>query len=211
MWFELVFCVNMQVGKLEEWSQGENKGKQGRKAKTQQNSQHPFPLCEIFAQHVPCAKFSHNTSLVRIRFCANFQICMLSVPSQNLSANFTRMRTLCEFVFVTNFQNHALYLGEPQECENFALPITLCEIRTSSLKAMFSSSNSKLLLHFSQHLSSDHPFPSLSSSPPSFPILSTTMAAHLHSRGLHYSPQSTPSIFSSFSSFHHKKTLQFFT
>ena len=128
MWFELVFCVNMQVGKLEEWSHGENKGKQGRKTKTQQ--------------------FSHNTSLVRICFCANFQKCMLSVPSQNLSANFTGMRTLCEFVFVTNFQNHALCLGEPQECE----------IHISSLKAIFSSSNSKLLLHFSQAKDSSHSF-----------------------------------------------------
>ena len=73
---------------------------------------------------------------------------MLSVPSQNLSANFTGMRTLCEFVFVTNFQNHALCLGEPQECE----------IHISSLKAIFCSSNSKLLLHFSQAKDSSHSF-----------------------------------------------------
>ena len=165
MWFELVFWVNMQVGKLEEWSQGENKGKQGRKAKTQQNSHHPFPLCEIFAQHIPLCEFS---------FVTNFQKHALG-PFPKSQCEFHRnanlVKALCEFIFVTNFQNHALCLGEPQECE----------IRTSSLKVMFSSSNSKLLLHFPQHLSSDHPFPSLSSSPSSFPILNTTMAAHLHS------------------------------
>ena len=105
-------------------------------------SQHPplceifaqhFLLCEIFAQHIPCAKFSHNTSLVLICFCANFQKCMLSVHSQNLSANFTGMRTLCEFIFRTNFQSHALCLGIPQECE----------IHTSSLKVEFSYSKAK--------------------------------------------------------------------
>ncbi|RVW73783.1 hypothetical protein CK203_058279 [Vitis vinifera] len=106
--------------------------KQGRKTKTQQ--------------------FSHNNIP-----CANLLLCQFSKmhalgPFQNLSANFTKnanlVRTLCEFVFVTNFQNHALYLGKPQECE----------IRTSSLKAMFSSSNSKLLLHFSQTKDSSHGF-----------------------------------------------------
>ncbi|RVW20691.1 hypothetical protein CK203_112161 [Vitis vinifera] len=86
---------------------GENKGKQGRKAKTQQNSHHPF-LCEIFAQHIP---------LCELLLC-NFQkACSRSLPK--ICANFTGMRTLCEF-FCANFQNHALCLGEPQECEIFA-------------------------------------------------------------------------------------------
>ena len=79
-------------------------------------------------------------------------------------------------------------------------------------KSHFLLFNSKLLLlQFSQHLSFDQPFPSLSSSHSSSLILNTTMAAHPHSHGLHYSQQSTPSIFSSFSFFHHQKTLQFFT
>ena len=94
------------------------------------------------------SNFRTTLPVVRICFCANFQKCMLSVPSQNLSANLTGMRTLCEFVFVTNFQNHALCLGEPQECE----------IHISSLKAIFCSSNSKLLLHFSQAKDSSHSF-----------------------------------------------------
>ena len=175
MWFELFFCVNMQVGKLEEWSHGENKGKQGRKTKTQQFSHNTS--C--------CTKFSHNTSLVWICFCANFQKMHALGPFPKSQCEFHKnanlVQTLCEFVFVTKFQNHALCLGEAQECEIFAQHIVLCEIRTSSLKAMFSSLNSKLLLHFSQHLSSNHPFPSLSPSPSSSLILSTTMAAHLHS------------------------------
>ena len=118
-----------------------------------------------------CAKFSHDTSLVRKCFCANFKknACSRSLPKIPC-ANFIGMQTLCEFVFGTNFQNHALCLGTPQECE----------ICTSSLKVVFSSPNVKLLLHFSQHLSSDHPFPSLSHFSSSFPTLSTTMAAHLH-------------------------------
>ena len=80
---------------------------------------------------------------------------MLSVPSQNPLCEFHRnanlMRTLCEFVFGTNFQNHALCLGTSQECE----------ICISSLKAVFSSSNAKVLLHFFQHLSFDQPIPTL--------------------------------------------------
>ncbi|RVW68539.1 hypothetical protein CK203_063701 [Vitis vinifera] len=62
----------------------------------------------------------------------------------------------------------------------FAQHKVSCEICTSSLKAVFSSSNAQFLLHFSQHLSSDHPIPSLSPFSSSFPTLSTTMAAHLH-------------------------------
>ena len=68
MWFELGFDVNMQVGKLEEWSQGENRGKQWRKAKTQGISHHPTPWCEIWTTLPPCAKlplwaFSKNHAL----------------------------------------------------------------------------------------------------------------------------------------------------
>ena len=51
VWFNLgFFMINTGEAK--------NKGKQGRKAKTQQNSHHPFPLCEIFAQHIPLCEFS---------------------------------------------------------------------------------------------------------------------------------------------------------
>ena len=129
------------------------------------------------------AKFAQHHPLVWILFCGQFSKSMLSIPSKISVRKCTRMQTLCEFSFVTNFQKkHALCLGEPQECEIFALPITMCEIRTFSLKAIYSSSNSKLvLLQFSQHLSSDHPCPSTGSSPSSSPILNPTMAANLKS------------------------------
>ena len=140
---------------------GENRGE---KTKTQQFSHNTS--C--------CAKFSHDTSLVRICFYANFQKMHALGPFPKSQCEFHRnanlVRTLCEFVFGTNFQNHALCLGIPQECEIFAQHNGLCEIRTSSLKVVFSSSNAKFLLHFSQYLSSDHPIPSLSPFSSSFPI-----------------------------------------
>ena len=69
-----------------------------------------------FSHNTSCyAKFSHNTPLMRKCFCGNFQKNMLSVPSQNPLCEFHRnanhMPTICEFVFETNLQNHALCLG----------------------------------------------------------------------------------------------------
>ena len=121
-------------------------------------------------------------------FCGNFKKKHALGPfpkslmriSQECEPCANLVRTLCEFIFGTNFQNHALCLGTPQECEIFAQHKVSCEICISSLKVVFSSPNAKLLLHFSQHLSSDHPIPSLSPFSSSFPILSTTMATHLH-------------------------------
>ena len=174
----------------------ENKGKQGRKAKTQQNSHHPFPLCEIFAQHIPLCEFS---------FVTNFQkACSRSLPKSQCqnNRNANLVRTLCEFAFVTNFQNHALCLGEPQECEIFALPITLCEIRTFSLKVVFSSSILSLFffnsLNTSFPITPFHPqgpllhhFPSLT--PPWQPI-SIAAAFTIHnSPHLPFSALSPPS------------------
>ena len=94
--------------------------KQGKTGEKNQDS-------EIFARHNPCAKM----------LLCQFPKSMLSVPSQNPLCEFHRnanlVRTLCEFIFGTNFQSHALCLGIPQECE----------IHTSSLKAVFSSSKAK--------------------------------------------------------------------
>ena len=108
-------------------------------------------MCEIFAQHIPLCEFS---------FVTNFQKHALG-PFPKSQCEFHRNVNLMRIRFCANFLNHALCLGEPQECEIFAQHIVLCEIRTSSLKAMFSSLNSKLLLHFSQHLSFDHPIQAL--------------------------------------------------
>ena len=149
------------------WKQG----KIGEKKPRLSHFRTTLPVVSIFARHIPCAK------MLLCQFSKN--ACSRSL-TKIPCANFTGMRTLCEFVFGTNFQNHALCLGTPQECEIFAQHKVSCEICTSSLKVVFSSPNAKLLLHFSQHLSSDHPIPSLSPFSSSFPTLSTTMAAHLH-------------------------------
>ena len=113
----------------------ENRGEKPRL----NNFRTTLPVVRIFRTTHPLCEFA---------FVPIFKKCMLSVPSQNLNAKITGIRTLCEFVFVVNFQNHALCLGEPQECE----------IHISSLKAIFSSSNSKLLLHFSQAKDLSHSF-----------------------------------------------------
>ena len=174
--------------------------KQGRKTKTQQNSHHPFPLCEIFAQHIPLCEFS---------FVTNFKKHALG-PFPKSQCEFHRNANLVRIRFCANFQNHALCLGEPQECEIFALPITLCEIHISSLKAIFSSSILSFFffnsLNTSFPITYFHPKAPLLHHPPSLtPPWQPISIAPLHSRDLHYSPQSTPSIFSSFSSFHHQK------
>ena len=142
MCFELVFCVNIQVGKLEEWSHGENKGKQGRKNQD----------TAIFAQQetlLVVRNFRTTHPLCENAFVPIFKKCMLSVPLCEFYRNANLVRTLCEFVFGTNFQNHALCLGTPQECKIFAQHKVSCEICTSSLKVVFSSSNAQFLLHFS--------------------------------------------------------------
>ena len=97
MCFELVFCVKIQVGKLEEWSHGENKGKQGRKKQrfshflttllVVRNFRTTHPLCEnafvpIFKKcmlSVPLCEFYRNANLVRIHFWDKFsKPCSLS-------------------------------------------------------------------------------------------------------------------------------------
>ena len=162
----------MQIGKLEEWSQGENKGKWGRKAKTQQNSHHPFPLCEIFAQHIPLCEFS---------FVTNFQKHALG-PFPKSQCEFHRNANLVWIHFCDKFSKPCFLSWRTTGMRNFRT--THHHVRNSHFlfKSHVLLFNSKfLLLQFSQHLSSDHPFPSLSSSPSSFPILNTTMAAHPHS------------------------------
>ena len=114
------FEVFMQVWCLQKSKLWWKQGKTGEKNQDSAIFVQHFLLCENFAQHfLLCENFAQHIPCVNLLLC-QFQKCMLSVPSQNLSANFTRMRTLCEFVFVTKFQNHALCHGEPQECEIFA-------------------------------------------------------------------------------------------
>ncbi|RVW24088.1 hypothetical protein CK203_091322 [Vitis vinifera] len=106
----------------------ENRGEKPRLS----NFRTTLPVVRKFRTTLPIVrKFRTTHPLCEFAFVPIFKKCMLSVPSQNLSANFTGMRTLCEFVFVTKFQNHALYFGEPQECEIFAQHIVLCETRTT--------------------------------------------------------------------------------
>ena len=95
-------------------SQGENKGKQGRKAKTQGISHHPTPWCEIRTTLPLCAK-----SLLWA-FCKS----MLLVPTQNLSAKMHRNANI-----VRNSHNTIPLV------QNSHHHIHLCEIRTTPIWA----------------------------------------------------------------------------
>ena len=132
MFLRWVLKCSCRYGACKNLSYGENKAKQGRK---NQDS-------AIFAQHIPYA------NLLLCQFSKMHALCPLPKSQCEFHRNANLVWTLCEFVFMTNFQNHALCLGEPQECE----------IHISSLKAIFCSSNSKLLLHFSQAKDSSHSF-----------------------------------------------------
>ena len=79
--------------------------------------------------------------LCEIAFVSIFQKSMLSVPTQNLSAKMHRNANLVRNCLYDHFpKKHALSLGKSHECENFRTSLfTLCEIRTCSLKADFSS------------------------------------------------------------------------
>ena len=116
----MIFEVFMQVWCLQKSKLWWKQGKTGEK---NQDS-------EIFARHNPCAKM----------LLCQFPKSMLSVPSQNPLCEFHRnanlVRTLCEIIFGKNFQNHALCLGTPQECEIFAQHKVSCEICTSSLHSI---------------------------------------------------------------------------
>ena len=81
----------------------------------------------IFAQHIPCA------NLLLCQFSKMHALCPFPKSQCEFHRNANLVRTLCEFIFGTNFQSHALCLGIPQECE----------IHTSSLKVVFSSSKAK--------------------------------------------------------------------
>ena len=162
----------------------------------QLGTNHPFPLCEIFAQHIPLCEFS---------FVTNFQkhalgLFLKSQCENHRNANLVRIR------FCDQFSKPCSLSWRTTGMRNFRTTHHLVRNSHFLFTSRFLLFNSKLvLLQFSQHLFSDHPIPSTRSSPSSFPVLNPTMAAHLHSCGLHYSQQSTPSIFSSFSSFHHQK------
>ena len=146
------------------------------------------------------AKFAPPTPFVRIHFCEHFPTSMLSVPTQNLSAKMHRNANLVRNCLYDYFpKRHALDLGKPQECENFRTTQHLVRNSHFFFKSHFLFFKSKLvLLQFSQHLSSDHPFPSTRSSPSSSPIPNPTMAAHLKS----FIPQPRPSLFTTVRAFH---------
>ena len=150
----------------------ENKEKQGRKAKTQQNSHHPIIWCEIRTTHPPCAN-----SLLWPIFKS-----MLSVPTQNLSAKRHRNANLVRNCLYDYFSKNMLSVSKNHrnaKISHFTIP---CAKFAFLFKSHFLFFKSKLvLLQFSQHLSSDHPFPSTRSSPSSSPIPNPTMAAHLKS------------------------------
>ena len=154
------------------WKQG----KTGEKSQDTAKFAPPIPLVRNFCTtHPP----------VRIRFCDQIFKSMLSVPTQNLSAKITGMRTLCEPCansFLCQFSKPCSLSWRTIGMRNFRTTHHLVRNSHFLFKSHFLLFNSKLLLlQFSQHLSSDHPFPSLSSSPSSSPILNTTMAAHPHS------------------------------
>ena len=129
------------------------------------------------------AKFAQHIPLVRIRFCDQFsKACSRSLPKISVRKG-TGMRTLCEIAFMTIFLKKSMLSvlenHRNAKISHFTIP---CAKFAFLFKSHFLFCNSKLvLLQFSQHLSSDHPFPSTRSSPSSSPILNPTMVAHLKS------------------------------
>ena len=128
------------------------------------------------------AKFAQHIPLVRIRFCDQFsKACSRSLSKISVLKG-TGMQTLCEIAFMTIFKKSMLSVLETHrnaKISHFTIP---CAKFAFLFKSHFLFFNSKLvLLQFSQHLSSDRPFPSTRSTPSSSPILNPTMAAHLKS------------------------------
>ena len=99
------FCVNMQLGKLEKWNKGENRGKQGRKAKTQGISHYSILWCKIRTTLPPCANFWAATQ---------------SSLAQEISA----IRSQQEHILITQTQHTAIlrqlqhHLGLPSATEH---------------------------------------------------------------------------------------------
>ena len=155
------FCVNMQVGKLEEWSQG----KTGEKSQDPAKFAPPYPLCA----KLPLWAFSKKHALgpypksqcekaQECEPCAKLPLWPFSKKACSRSWKISRMRKFSHFTIHLVRNSHLFF------------------------KSRFLFLKSKLvLLQSSQHHFSDHSFPSTRSSPLSSPILNPTMAGHLKS------------------------------
>ena len=98
------FCVNMQVGKLEEWSQGENRGEKPRHR-------------EFRTTQPPGVKFAPPYPFVRNHFCEHFaKACFWFLPKISVR-KCTGMWTLCKI------RTALLHL-----CEIRTTLLHLCEI-----------------------------------------------------------------------------------
>ena len=164
----------MQVGKLEEWKQGKTRENRGEKPRHN----------KIRTTQFSGANFTPPYPFVRNHFCEHFpKACSRSLPKISVQKGI-RMRTLYEIAFMTIFLKKSM-LSVLENHRNAKIShFTIHLVRNSHLffKSQFLFLNSKLvLLQSSQHLFSDHFFPSTRSSPSSSPILNPTMAAHLKS------------------------------
>ena len=140
------------------------------------------PWCEICTTLPPGAKFAPPYPLVQNCLCEHFPKNMLSVPTQNLSAKRHKNANLVRNCLYDYLKKNMLSVLENHwnaKILHFTIPYAKFAFL---FKSHFLFFNSKLvILQFSQHLSSDHPFPSTRSSPSSSPILNPTMAAHIKS------------------------------
>ena len=141
----------MQVGKLEEWSQGEFRTTLPLYAKlplwafSKKHALGPYPnsQCENAQECEPCAKLP---------------LWPFSKKTCSQSWKIFGMRKFSHFTIHLMRNSHLFF------------------------KSRFLFLKSKLVLfQSSQHLFSDHSFPSIRSSPSSSPILNPTMAGHLKS------------------------------
>ena len=127
------FEVFMQVWCLQKSKLWWKQGKTGEKSQDSAKFALPIPLVRNFRTTHPLCEFA---------FVPIFKnACSQSLPkiSVRISQECEPCANLVRIRFCDKISNHALCHGEPQECEIFAQPISLCEIRTSSLKAIFSS------------------------------------------------------------------------
>ena len=154
------------------WKQG----KTGEKSQDTAKFAPPIPLVRNFRTTHP---------LVRILFCDKFsKACSWSFLKSQCEnhRNANLVRTLCEFVFLRQFSKPCSLSWRTIGMRNFRTTHHIVRNSHFLFKSHFLLFNSKLLLlQFSQHLSSDPPFPSTRSSPSSYLIMNPTMAANLHS------------------------------
>ena len=129
-----------------------------------QNSHHPTPLHEIAFVSIFQKACSRSLPKISVRKC-------------------TGMRTLCEIDFVSIFQKACSQSWKITGMRKFShFTIHLVQNSHFLFKSQFLFLKSKLvLLQSSQHLFSDHSFPSTRSSSSSSPILNPPMDGHLKS------------------------------